>query len=68
MSESGIFKAAVKLSPDQRAAYLGQACGANVELRREVEFPSRRPPSGCCNSTKNGASRTRQRSGEPSWR
>jgi non-specific serine/threonine protein kinase/serine/threonine-protein kinase len=37
MSESGIFKAAVKLAPDQRAAYLDQACGANPELRREVE-------------------------------
>jgi WD40 repeat protein/serine/threonine protein kinase len=37
MSESGIFKAAIKLSPDQRAAYLDQACGANPELRGEVE-------------------------------
>jgi len=37
MSESGIFKAAVKLSPDQRAAYLDEACGANPELRHEVE-------------------------------
>ena len=37
MSESGIFKAAVKLSPDRRAAYLDQACGANQELRREIE-------------------------------
>jgi WD40 repeat protein/serine/threonine protein kinase len=37
MSESGIFKAAVKLAPDQRAAYLDQACGSNQELRGEVE-------------------------------
>ena len=37
MSESGIFKAAVKLPPDQRAAYLDQACGSNAELRREIE-------------------------------
>jgi serine/threonine protein kinase len=37
MSESAVFKAAVKLSPDQRKAYLDQACGANLELRREVE-------------------------------
>ena len=37
MSDSGIFKAAVKLSPEHRAAYLDQACGANDELRREVE-------------------------------
>ena len=37
MSESGIFKAAVKLPPDRRAAYLDQACGADAELRREIE-------------------------------
>jgi hypothetical protein len=37
MSESGIFKAAVKIAPDQRAAYLDQTCGDNTELRREVE-------------------------------
>jgi serine/threonine protein kinase/tetratricopeptide (TPR) repeat protein len=37
MSDSGIFKAAVKLAPERRAAYLDQACGANQELRREVE-------------------------------
>jgi hypothetical protein len=37
MSESGIFKAAVKLSADQRTAYLNEACGSNAELRREVE-------------------------------
>jgi eukaryotic-like serine/threonine-protein kinase len=37
MSESGIFKAAVKLLPERRAAYLDQACGSNAELRREVE-------------------------------
>jgi eukaryotic-like serine/threonine-protein kinase len=37
MSDSGIFKAAVKLPPDQRATYLDQACASNVELRLEVE-------------------------------
>jgi serine/threonine protein kinase len=37
MSDSGIFKAAVKLSPERRAAYLDQACGSNDALRREVE-------------------------------
>ncbi|MGO9464517.1 MAG: protein kinase [Isosphaeraceae bacterium] len=37
MSESGIFKAAVKLPPDRRAAYLDEACGCDAELRGEVE-------------------------------
>src|SRR5438270_4229359 len=37
MSDSGIFKAAVNLSPERRAAYLDQACGTNHALRREVE-------------------------------
>jgi WD40 repeat protein/serine/threonine protein kinase len=37
MSDSGIFKVAVKLSPERRAAYLDQACGSNYALRREVE-------------------------------
>jgi serine/threonine protein kinase len=37
MSDSGIFKAAVKLTADQRAAYLDQACGDNPALRREIE-------------------------------
>ena len=37
MSESGIFKAAVKLPPDRRAAYLDQACGSDAELRGEIE-------------------------------
>ncbi len=37
MTESGIFKAAVKLSPEHRTAYLDGACGTNHELRREVE-------------------------------
>jgi serine/threonine protein kinase len=37
MSESGIFKAAVKLPPDRRAAYLDQACGSDAELRAEIE-------------------------------
>jgi eukaryotic-like serine/threonine-protein kinase len=37
MSESGIFKAAVKLPPDRRAAYLDQACGSDADLRGEIE-------------------------------
>ncbi len=37
MSESGIFKAAVKLPPDERAAFVEKACGDNSPLRAEVE-------------------------------
>jgi eukaryotic-like serine/threonine-protein kinase len=37
MSESGIFKVAVKLPPDRRVAYLEQACGSDAELRAEIE-------------------------------
>jgi WD40 repeat protein/serine/threonine protein kinase len=37
MSDSGIFNTAVKLPADQRAAYLDQACGDNLALRREIE-------------------------------
>jgi serine/threonine protein kinase len=37
MSESGIFKAAVRLPPDRRAAYLDQACGSDADLRAEIE-------------------------------
>jgi tetratricopeptide (TPR) repeat protein/serine/threonine protein kinase len=37
MSESGIFKAAVKLPPERRAAYLDRACGPDDELRLDVE-------------------------------
>jgi serine/threonine protein kinase len=37
MSDTGIFKAAVRLPRERRAAYLDQACGTNHELRREVE-------------------------------
>src|ERR1700733_13966229 len=37
MSESGIFKAAVKLPPERRADYLDQACGSDAELRAEIE-------------------------------
>jgi serine/threonine protein kinase/pimeloyl-ACP methyl ester carboxylesterase/tetratricopeptide (TPR) repeat protein len=37
MSESDIFKRAVKLCPGRRAEYLDQACGADVELRRDIE-------------------------------
>jgi serine/threonine protein kinase/tetratricopeptide (TPR) repeat protein len=37
MSDSGIFKAAIRLAPERRAAFLDQACGTNAELRQEVE-------------------------------
>ncbi len=37
MTESGIFKAAVKLPPEHRAPYLDQACGSDAELRGEIE-------------------------------
>src|SRR5262245_42576790 len=37
MSEREIFKGAVKLAPECRAAYLDQACGPNHDLRQEVE-------------------------------
>jgi serine/threonine protein kinase/WD40 repeat protein len=37
MSQTEIFNAAVKLSPDVRAAFLERACGADHELRQEVE-------------------------------
>ena len=42
MSDIEIFSAAVKLPPDRRQEYLDQACGANHELRREVESPDGR--------------------------
>src|SRR5262245_5257074 len=37
MSDTGIFKVAVKLPTEHRAAYLDQACGTDRELRQEVE-------------------------------
>ncbi len=37
MSESAIFKVAVKLPHDQRAGYLDRACGTKAELRHDVE-------------------------------
>jgi serine/threonine protein kinase/WD40 repeat protein len=37
MQESGIFKNAVKLPPNERGAYLDKACGGNAALRLEVE-------------------------------
>jgi WD40 repeat protein/serine/threonine protein kinase len=47
MSDSGIFKAAVKLPADQRAAYLDRACDADPELRREVESLLRAHDASC---------------------
>ena len=37
LSDSEIFRAAAKLTPDQRPAYLDEACGDNRPLRDEVE-------------------------------
>src|SRR3954452_12891036 len=37
MSQTEIFNAAVKLSPDERPAFLDRACGECRELRDEVE-------------------------------
>lgn len=37
MNDSVIFREARKLPPEQREAFLDQACGANHELRNEVE-------------------------------
>lgn len=37
MTESGIFKAAVRLPKSQRPQYLDQSCRDNPDLRREVE-------------------------------
>jgi hypothetical protein len=37
MSDSGIFKAALKLPADQRVVYLDRACGDNQAQRQEVE-------------------------------
>src|SRR5262245_47577248 len=38
LSERSIFEEAVeKASPEERAAYLGQACAGNETLRQEVE-------------------------------
>jgi serine/threonine protein kinase len=38
MSDSAIFKAVVKLSPERRAAFLDQACASDGELRHEIEY------------------------------
>ena len=37
VSDREIFKKAVQLPPEQRAAYLDEACGDNLELREDVE-------------------------------
>lgn len=37
MSESGIFKAAVKLAANLRSAYLDEACAGDPQLRQDVE-------------------------------
>src|SRR6516165_810004 len=37
MSDSEVFKAVVKLPPDQRAAFLDKACATDQALRSDVE-------------------------------
>ncbi len=34
---SGIFKSALALEPEERAAYVAAECGTDESLRREVE-------------------------------
>ena len=46
MSDSEIFKMAVKLPLEQRQAYLDEACGSNHELRQEVESLLRTSDTG----------------------
>ena len=58
MSNSGIFKAAIKLPADQRAAYLDRACDADPELRREVESLLRAHDASC-SFLQDGPSRAR---------
>src|SRR6266568_7082434 len=36
--EEAIFEAALALPPEQRPAYLSQACGDGTELRRRIEI------------------------------
>src|SRR5262245_4315927 len=43
-AESIYFAALVKESPEARAAYLDQACGADADLRRRVERLLRAQP------------------------
>jgi hypothetical protein len=35
--EEAIFEAALKLPADERAAFLDQTCGSDVDLRRRVD-------------------------------
>ena len=37
MNESAIFKAAVKLAPDQRQSFVAAACVGHPQLREDVE-------------------------------
>ena len=37
MSDSGLFRAAVSLPPERRAAYLDEASAGDPDLRRRVE-------------------------------
>jgi serine/threonine protein kinase len=58
MSDSSIFKAAIKLPADQRAAYLDRAYDADPELRREVESLLRAHDASC-SFMQDGPSRAR---------
>jgi serine/threonine protein kinase len=46
LSQDSIFKAAVELPPERRAAFLDQACGDNAGLRREIESQLRIDEAG----------------------
>jgi hypothetical protein len=37
-----LFKRAVERPVERRSAFLNEACGEDVELRREVEWPERK--------------------------
>jgi serine/threonine protein kinase len=60
VSVSAIFRAAVKLPRERRAAYLDEACGQNHALRREVEslLEAHDHPGGFLESDRTGQTTT----------
>src|SRR5512145_2840404 len=38
MNEQTLFSAALELEPNERGAFLTQACGSDAELRRRIEL------------------------------
>ena len=51
MSESGIFNTAVNLAPNQRPAYLNQACDGNAACAGNRIAPSRHARRAACSTT-----------------